>query len=116
MKFGQTVIPVIYSLSTIGMPLIASAEPLAISITQRDGKVNLETCMNQAKTALQRRTFQNIMVNGNSIKGDYQDYLAIISCYETTTVKGILVQSIIVTGPILHSARQLRDELVKAID
>jgi hypothetical protein len=116
MKLVQTVISVICRLGIIGIPLNASAEPLATSIIQRDGKVSPATCMNEAKTALQQRKFQNIVVSGNSIKGDYQDYLAIISCYETTTVKGVLVQSIIVTGPILNSARQLRDELVKEID
>ncbi len=116
MKLTQTVIPIIYGLGVIGFTQVASAEPLAISMTQRDGKVSPEICMNQAKTALQRRNFKNIDVGENSIKGDYQDYLAIISCYEVTTVKGILVQSVVVTGPVLSGARQLRDELIKAID
>lgn len=116
MKLGQTVISVIFGLGLIGVAQTASAESLAISMTQRDGMVSLETCMNEAKTALQRRNFKNIDVGENSIKGDYQDYLAIISCYEVTSVKGILVQSIVVTGPVLSGARQLRDELVKAID
>jgi hypothetical protein len=116
MKLGQTVIPVIFGLGVIGLAQVASAEPLAISMTQRDGRVSSETCMNEAKTALQRRNFKNIDVGENSIKGDYQDYLAIISCYEVTTVKGVLVQSVVVTGPVLSGARQLRDELLKAID
>lgn len=115
MKLGQTVISVIYGLGVIGVSQVA-AKPLAISMTQRDGRVSLETCMNEAKTALRRRNFKNIDVGENSIKGDYQDYLAIISCYEVTSAKGILVQSIVVTGPVLSGAIQLRDEIVKAID
>lgn len=116
MKLGQTVISAIYGLGVIGVAQVASAEPLAVSMIQRDGRISLESCMNEAKSALQRRNFRNVDVGENSIKGDYQDYLAIISCYEVTTVKGVLVQSIVVTGPILSGARQLRDELIKAID
>lgn len=116
MKFLIAIISVICNIGAIGIPLSVSAEPLAISLTQRDGKVSPETCMNQGKIALQQRNFQNIVINENSIKGDYQEYLAIISCYEITTTKGVVVQSIIVTGPIVNGARQLRDEIVKAID
>jgi hypothetical protein len=45
MKLGQTVISVIYGLCVIGVAQVASAEPLAISMTQRDGRVSSQTCM-----------------------------------------------------------------------
>jgi hypothetical protein len=116
MKLPQTFISIVFCLSGIGVTQLASAEPVSTSMTQRDGAVSSQACMEQARTALQRMNFLNIEVSEASTKGDYQDYLAIVGCYEVKSTKGVLVQSIIVSGPSKTEARRLREELIKAMD
>ena len=116
MKLPQTFISIVFCLGGIGVTQAASAEPLSISMTQRDGAVSSQTCMNQARIALGRMNFTNIEVSEASTKGDYQDYLAVVGCYEVKSTKGLLVQSIIVSGPSKTEARRLREELIKAMD
>lgn len=103
-------------LGTVLTTLPALAEPISTSMTQRDGSVDLKTCMTQASGALEKMKFNNIKLSETSAVGDYQDYLALITCYEVKSAKGVMVQSVIVSGPSNQEARKLRESLTKAMD
>lgn len=116
MKLDQKAIATACFLGTVLTTLPALAEPISTSMTQRDGSVDLKTCMTQASGALEKIKFNNIKVSETSAVGDYQDYLALITCYEVKSAKGVMVQSVIVSGPSNQEARKLRESLTKAMD
>jgi hypothetical protein len=116
MQITQKVMATACFLGTILTTLPCLAEPISTSMTQRDGSVDLKTCMTQATGALEKMKFNNIKVSETSAVGDNQDYLALITCYEVRSAKGVMVQSVIVSGPSNQEARKLREGLTKAMD
>ncbi|MFB8792569.1 MAG: hypothetical protein U7123_27920 [Potamolinea sp.] len=116
MKLTQKAIAAVFLLGTMGNTFPAVAEPISTSMTQRDGSVDLKTCMTQATGALEKMKFNNIKVSETSAVGDYQDYLALITCYEVKSAKGVLVQSVVVSGPSNPEARKLREGLTGAMN
>lgn len=116
MKLAQKAIATACFLGTMLIAPTSLAEPISTSMTQRDGSVDLKTCMTQATVALEKMKFNNIKVSETSAVGDYQDYLALITCYEVKSAKGVIVQSVVVSGPSNPEARKLREGLTGAMN
>jgi len=116
MKLAQKAIATACFLGTMLTTATSLAEPISTSMTQRDGSVDLKTCMSQATGALEKMKFNNIKVSETSAVGDYQDYLALITCYEVKSAKGVIVQSVVVSGPSNPEARKLREALTGAMN
>lgn len=86
-----------------------------ISLTQRDGRVDMQTCLDRSKRALQILRFTDIRSGTTHVEGNLRDYAVLITCYEVASAQGVTVQSIVIAGPNSQDARDLGGQLLETM-
>jgi hypothetical protein len=107
----------------VNLALAASAAPTnpGISITQRDGNVSINTCIQGAEQALRRLKFEDgsrfrdIKVGKTYVEANWGEYSALVTCYTVASAKGVVVQGIVIAGPSSTVAQNISKQLISAI-